>query len=544
MEASAPTRIIEQAAAEAPVRYAGETGVTPEYPRVRSVMSSRTDRLRLGANPRAWLVEHPAAAALAPLLLIVLASRLLALPATIWEQDEAYFTMAAARFDPAASRPQPPWSPLWVGVGHAGRALGLDATRALQLASLAASVASLLPLVSMWGSVLGRRRAWLAALLFLATPVAWLCAGRALSETPATAALLVMSACWCRPKRAEWTLAAGSLAGAVALLVRPQLLPAVVLPGIVVALASRTWLRRAAAVLPGAGLALAGAAAMVLAGGGIAPFRASLVRHAALHFGQLGDVSYAFATSGLSRSLLHPAVAAAWVALALLGAVAVLRTGPDLGRALRSRGRRTAADARPADESTLRSRRSAFVLLATLAGTLLAVYGVASPQHARYFIPILAFSAGFVVAGLTVLLGRIGAGVVVVGVVAAFVWQVVPGLALYRSRPSPPVAALRLAAERQRASGAAVVVDRRLNAFVDYERTFAAPAFHVVYDFEAQLGLGDLDRAARVVAVYDANHQLAWLPGATVERISWPDDAVRGLSPDRYVDLTVAASAP
>jgi len=398
--------------------------------------------------------------------------------------------------------------------------------------------------VSMWGSALGRRRARLAALLFLATPVAWLSAGRALSETPATLALVAMCAWWCRPRRSEGELAAGSLAGAAAVLLRPQLLLAAALPAVLVAFTSRTRRQRAAVVVPGAGLALAGAVAMVVAGGGLRPFRESLARHAALHFGQLGGVSYAFSTSGLSRALLHPAVAAAWVALALLGAVAVLRAGPDVGRALRSRGRRSLPVARPADESTQRARRSALVLLAALAGALLAVYGVASPQHARYFVPILALSAGFVVAGLTVLLGRTGAGVAAAGVIAAFAWQVVPGLALYRAQPSPPVAALRLAAERQRSTGAAVVVDRRLNAFVDWERAFEAPGLHVVYDFEAQLGMGGLDRAGRVVAVYDANHELAWLPGATVEHISWPDDAVRALSPARYVDLAVAAAAP
>jgi 4-amino-4-deoxy-L-arabinose transferase-like glycosyltransferase len=508
-------------------------------------MTRLPDAPSLRGRTRAWLAAHPTVGTLVPMLLVVAASRLMALPATIWEQDEAYLAMAARHFDPALNRPQPPWSPAWVGVGRAGQALGLDATRALQLASLAASVASLLPLVAMWRSVLGRRRAPLAALLFLATPVAWLCAGRALSETPATAALLAMCACWCRPRRTDGALAAGSLAGCLAVLIRPQLLPAVALPGILVAFTSRTRRQRAAVALPGLGLALAGAAAMVLAGGGLAPFRESLARHAALHFGQLGDVSYAFSTSGLSRSLLHPAVAAAWAVLALVGVVAVLRAGPGVERALRARSRRFVSTPQPADDAAARSRRSAWVLLATLAGTLLAVYGVASPQHARYFIPILALSAGFVVAGLTVVLGRFGAGVVSVAVIAAFAWQVVPSLALYRSRPSPPVAALRIAAERQRTSGAAIVVDRRLNAFVDYERTFDSPGLRVVYDFDAQLGLGDLDGAEEIVAVSDANHQIGWLPGATMERISWPDDAVRSLSPDRYVDVAVATtSAP
>jgi hypothetical protein len=253
----------------------------------------------------------------------------------------------------------------------------------------------------------------------------------------------------------------------------------------------------------------------VAAAGGVAPLRESLVRHAALHFGQLGEAPYGFVASGLARSLLHPAAAGAWIALALLGGVAIFRRHRE-------------------------GRSSAAVIVAALAGALLAIYGVASPQHARYFIPVLALSAGLVVAGLTALLGQRIGSVAAAAALVVLAWHVLPALALYRSRPSPPIAALRLAAERQRASGAAVVVDRRFNAFVDYERAFEAPGLAVVYDFEAQLGLGGLERASEVVAVYDTGHQLAWLPGATAERISWPDDAVRALSPDRYVDVTVA----
>jgi hypothetical protein len=255
----------------------------------------------------------------------------------------------------------------------------------------------------------------------------------------------------------------------------------------------------------------------VLAAGGVHPLLASLSRHAALHFGQLGGVSYALAASGLARGLLHPGAAAAWIVLAGLGAAAVLRAG---GAA----------------------RRAAVVLLAALVGAVLAVYGVASPQHVRYFIPILALSSGFVVAGATLLLRR-AAVPAVLAAISASAALVIPDLADYRTRPSPPIAALRAAAARQHSSGAAIVVDRRLNAFADWERAFEAPGLTVVYDYEAQLGLGGLERAPLLIAVYDANHQLAWLPGAIVERFAWPAGAVRALSPDRYVDVTVAGAA-
>jgi hypothetical protein len=455
--------------------------------------------------------------ALALLLALVLASRLAALPASIWEQDEAYLAMAVKHFDPANGLPQPPWSPLWLALGWTGRLLGLEATRSLQLLSLAAGTLVLLPLASLWGGLLGRSRGALAALVFLATPVAWLNAGRALTETPATAALVTMCACWCRERRSESALVWGSLAGAAAILVRPQLLPAVALPALVVLATAGGVRERLHAAAPGLALTLAGIAGTVVAAGGVAPLAASLARHRALHFGQLGDVSYALAASGLARGLLHPAAAAAWIVLAATGAVVLLRSRPEL-------------------------RRRAAVPLAALLGAVLAVYGVANPQHARYFIPILALSAGLVVAGATTLLGR-AAPVGLAVAITAFAWQVVPGLAELRSRPSPPVAALRLAAERQRDTGAVVIVDRRLAAFLAHERMFRSPNLRVVWDYEAQLGLGGFDGASAVLAVYDAGHPLAWAPATSAERLSWPDSAVRRLSPARYVDVTVATLA-
>ena len=79
------------------------------------------DRTGLAASWRGavQLAESRPTVVLALLLLVVLASRIAALPASIWEQDEAYLAMAVQRFDPANGVPQPPWSPLWLVLGHA-----------------------------------------------------------------------------------------------------------------------------------------------------------------------------------------------------------------------------------------------------------------------------------------------------------------------------------------------------------------------------------------------------------------------------------------
>ena len=69
----------------------------------------------------------------------------MAFPASIWEQDEAYFGCGVLRFEPLANHPHPPWFPLWIGIGKLLNVLVGEPTLALQIASLAASVWVLFP---------------------------------------------------------------------------------------------------------------------------------------------------------------------------------------------------------------------------------------------------------------------------------------------------------------------------------------------------------------------------------------------------------------
>ena len=93
------------------------------------------------------------------LVLLVLVSRVAAFPASIWEQDEAYFAAAVVHFDPAAGAPHPPWFPLWIGLGSLVHLTGIEGARSLQLVGLAASVWILFPLTSLWSTLLPRRLA-------------------------------------------------------------------------------------------------------------------------------------------------------------------------------------------------------------------------------------------------------------------------------------------------------------------------------------------------------------------------------------------------
>ena len=154
----------------------------------------------------------------------VAATRWLAFPASIWDIDEAIFANALIAFDPSGNYPHPPFFPLWVGLGTAlVRAVpALDPTLALRLLSAAFSAWMLWPLTALWSHFLPRAQAVLSALLFLLLPVPWLLAGRAYTETTATAFLVAAAALWLGPSPSRRDTVLGSLLLAASTLTRPQ----------------------------------------------------------------------------------------------------------------------------------------------------------------------------------------------------------------------------------------------------------------------------------------------------------------------------------
>ena len=64
----------------------------------------------------AFVRRHPTVTVVV-LLSVVVCSRLLLFPASVWEQDEAYFAAAVVEVDVADSRPHAPFFPLWIGLG-------------------------------------------------------------------------------------------------------------------------------------------------------------------------------------------------------------------------------------------------------------------------------------------------------------------------------------------------------------------------------------------------------------------------------------------
>jgi hypothetical protein len=450
------------------------------------------------------------------LLAALLVSRLAVLPASIWEQDEAYFAAAVARFEPLHNQPHPPWFPLWIVLGKLATVLVADPARALCWCSLVASVWMLFPLSAAWSLVLERRHAVAASALFLVLPGPWLLSARAFSGTCATAFLaLAVASLWSPVPRRR--LLTGALAAAACVLVRPHLAVAVVPVVAVAAFRARGWgerLRLVAPLLLGVALT---AGWIVVEAGGLRPLATALSDHAMLHFSQLRAFEYRFADSGLARALVVPWVAVAWIAVAAWGVRSLLLT------------RRPAENVIP-------------LLGAVLAPLLVLVFAASNPTHTRYTVPVLAMSSGLVVAAASSLLRARAAAAGIIAVAAAC-WQVLPAAAVLRRDLSPPVASVRHALGTARETGAVVVVDRTLVAFVRLELERRPSGATLLWAYQVAQGETPPPPPALTAFVFDHGHGglLSTADRRTTYSVSSP--LLRRIAQDRFLDVTVAEGA-
>ncbi len=450
------------------------------------------------------------------LVALVAASRALAFPASIWEQDEAVFAGAVTAFDPTDNLPHPPWFPLWIALGSVASSMAdAEAATALRLVSAVLSVWMLFPLASLWAGVMPRRLAAAAATLFLIAPGPWWLAGRAFSGTAATTLLAAALAFWLgADQRSRW-LAAGSAVAAAAVLVRPQLLPAAIGALAMIALRTQPEQRRllvGAFALP---LVAAAVAVAVLAGGPAALW-AGLETHATAHFPRLDEAAHGFSRSGFARSLGHPAVAIAWLVIMHVGMIRLIRAG--------------------------RWRDVSPALIGAALPILAVIHLLSDPSHARYSIPLLALTAGPVVLGVEAVARRWTWAVVAAAAAAAAAY-VGPQLAGYRAAVAPPVAALEAAIDRAEAVRGTLVVDRTLHAFVverEVRRPIGAP---VLFDHLIERGWAPTPPPETTVFVFDAGHDAILIDAETRVRFTTDIPLARRLSQDRFLDLQVAAGA-
>lgn len=446
------------------------------------------------------------------ILVLIGLSRLAAFPASIWEQDEAYFSAAVVEMDLADSRPHPPFFPLWIAFGKLVHSAGLPPAESLMLVSAVLSTVLLIPLTVLWWRLLGPGLAPAAAVVVLMVPGVWLYSGRAFSEIGATAFLVSALACWTRSggRAAAW----GSVAAGAAVLIRPQfgLVVVFVVVWLLVRRPRKAW---PAIVAPAAILIVVGATWFAVSAGGLAEVLNVSSLHAAQHFGELSTADRGLFDSGLARLLVSPVVFLVWLGLTALGVFTTLA----------AKG----------------NREVGWLVLAALTAMIIVVFGLSNPAHPRYAAPLVILSGGFVAAGLRRVLGVRGA---IAGAGALVCWAVIvvlPSIEAYRGLPSPPIRALerasRLAAERE----GVLVVDRTLHAFVGYREAVGLLEAPVLFDHMLKMGVSP-QPGTEAVLIFDGDNGRR--RGATEgeEGFSCDDPLLRSLGQNRFLDLTVARS--
>ena len=436
-------------------------------------------------------------------------TRLAVFPASIWEQDEAYFAAAVVEIDVADSQPHPPFFPLWIGLGRVVHWAGIPPAQSLMLVSAVSSSLLLIPLAALWSRFLGRGLALAAAVMALTVPGVWLYSPRAFSEIGATALLVPALVFWTRP---GWrSTAAGSSAAGLAILIRPQfvLVVVVAMAVLLVQRRGRTW---AAVVMPAAILVAVGTTWFVIAAGGLAEILYVSSLHATQHFGALSEADRGLFESGFARVLVSPVVATMWLILTVLGAFSALaRKGKS---------------------------QSGWLVAAALFAMIIVVFGFSNPAHPRYAAPLVVLSSGFVVVGLRRLLGERGAAIGVGGLACWAAAVVLPSASVYRDLPSPPLRALDRAVQLAVEGEGVLVVDRGLHAFVGYREAVGTLGVAVVYDHMLELGAAPPPDAA-VVMVFDGIDGGPAASREAAEVFSCDQALLRRLSQDRFLDVTV-----
>jgi hypothetical protein len=378
--------------------------------------------------------------------LLVLVSRVFALPKTLWESDEVLFAHAVLRFEPQHHHPHPPGYPLLVGLGKAINVLLNDPFASLVVLAVVSSVVGFVALASLFekcfedvaGStsdpahVVTWGLAVVGGLFFYLSPAMLVHSTLPMSDPPALAFLGL--ALWASSGTLGFSTPARAIAVGVlfsaAVGCRPQLAVAV-LPTFAVALAQMAgWKGRAisAGAFVLASLAWLAPLAVALGGPGkLVAWEVAQVNVLASHDAALSRGSWAW-TEIVLRFVAHP-WGPKWLALPVLAAAAV-------GGVLLARRRATRA---------LPLAVLALVQLAFCIALLDPADGV------RYALPSLPAVALAAAAGLGGLAARSKVIVLPVAALAAFacgsVVYVLPLLGERAGSPSPPVQAVSFAAE-------------------------------------------------------------------------------------------------
>ena len=435
-----------------------------------------------------------------------------AFPASIWDQDEAYFAAAVLRFDPSNLQPHPPFFPLWIAIGKLGHRLLPNArpTLGLQLASALAAVLLPVVLFELFSRIGDRRQALAAALLYAVSPGPWLLAGRAYTEPAATLLLLTGALLLLGDRRPVPLVAAGSLALAAAFLVRPQWIP---IAGVIClwTLVRTHGLQRVLPLVVSLAAGLLAIAVMAHATGGLDPLVEAVRQHAQYQAQTLERFRFSLSDIALVPACGGRLAAASWALLATIGAVLLIRRGNSF------------------------SRRFLGLVLLPQVFLFLAAQ---NPTLPRYAIPLLAETAGLVVAGLTLLLGSPRRGTwAALAAVVLIALPVLPHLGTYREMPSPAIRLLHRL-EAPELAHTLLVADHRLAPILTYGRAEARLQQRVIWDWAVQLGTFSSPPRDDLLAVWEGTLPV-WIAGGRVERFGTGDRFLARTVSPRFTDLAL-----
>ncbi|NOZ79473.1 MAG: hypothetical protein GXP48_09920 [Acidobacteria bacterium] len=430
--------------------------------------------------PRFWIVV------LIVVTLVVGASRIAAVPRSIWHQDEAVFASSVLSFNVQWGRPHPPWFPLWILLGKGLHATGIPAARSLQLLSAGFSVLTFPALFFLWGLWLRRELALAASLLFLFLPGVWMLSGRAFSDTAAMALLAAALALLLDTDAGSRKTAWGSGLAGLTILVRPQHVLLLAAPLAVM------WWRSKHRVALWAPLAVclgAGAAGLVVFGASPRVLWQALRLQAGYQAAHTVTAAHTFAELGPARAMILPGIALAWVAAAALGAVVFWRAHLPAGGVL---------------------------LGAILVPALGVVFLLVDGTIMRYWLPVLALGCGLAVIGLAVVARGWSLAIVAVAITASAV-VVIPQLSLMRRAVSPPIRAVGVAESLAMEHGWTVVADFNIEPFDTYLRLSGRAARRMIYDVELGRSQG-VPPPWESVAIY-TDHQDRFIRGGGTPQV-------------------------
>lgn len=379
---------------------------------------------------------------------IFLIAHLASLPPTLEDLDSMNFALGVRDFDPSKHQPHPPGYPVFIALGKLSHAVWPSEAGSLSLWGAVFGALSVFPLLALFRSIesLDRsaadaerdRRAVLATLVVVTSPLFWFTALRPLSDVPGIGMALAAQACFAaafvRRRRADHAdpaaiahagrlIVAGALISGLAIGVRTQTIW-LTLPLLALVLLDRAG-RGAAGALLGSAMTfsigvLAWAIPLIIASGGLGQYRAAFAVQAAEQFTGL-DIFLSNPTPrrmalGIIASLVGPWAAAplGWmvVAVAVAGLALLVWRAP-LG-----------------------------------AGLLLAAYVpyavfhlIVQESYSRYALPIVPAVGYLLVRGLSAA-GPKATAIGSAAVVLASLLVTLPAVKAYSNFPSPAYAAV------------------------------------------------------------------------------------------------------